>query len=162
MTDAYLDNPEMEFSELELRLLDEYQHDLPLTPQPFAEMGRQLGVSEARVLEILDDLSGRGVVSRVGPVLRPHSVGVSTLAAMAVPKDRLRQVARLVSALPQVNHNYEREHHFNLWFVVTAHDDEELAGLLADIEQRTGLTVMSLPMLEDFHIDLGFRLRQGP
>ena len=33
-----------------------------------------------------------------------------------------------------------------------------LARTIAAIEAATGLTVMSLPLLEEFHIDLGFRL----
>ena len=41
---------------------------------------------------------------------------------MAVPPDRLQVVADVVSAHPGVNHNYEREHHYNLWFVITGCD----------------------------------------
>ena len=41
---------------------------------------------------------------------------------MAVPPARLEAVAARVSAEPAVNHNYEREHDLNLWFVVAAPD----------------------------------------
>ncbi|RMG38434.1 MAG: Lrp/AsnC family transcriptional regulator, partial [Gammaproteobacteria bacterium] len=64
-----------------------------------------------------------------------------------------------ISARPEVNHNYEREHHFNLWFVVTAEDRRHLEGVLAEIEAETGLPVLDLPMLEDYFIDLGFRIQ---
>ena len=97
-------------------------------------------------------------MSRVGPVLRANTLGASTLAAMAVPEERLQAIAGLVSSYPQVNHNYEREHEFNLWFVVTARDPQAVAGVLDDLRRRTGLEVMDLPMTEAFHIDLGFRL----
>lgn len=146
-------------SPLERRLLDEYQHGLPLEPRPFARIAAELGVSEREVLESLARLQAAGVVSRVGPVLRPNRVGVSTLAAMAVPPERLDDVAAMVSALPEVNHNYAREHHFNLWFVVTASDRAHLDGVLDTIAEGTGLEVMDLPMLEEYFIDLGFRLQ---
>ena len=55
----------------------------------------------------------------------------------------------LVSACAEVNHNYEREHAFNLWFVAAAPDEARLATVLADIARRTGIAVMALPMLED-------------
>ncbi|MDZ7685489.1 MAG: hypothetical protein U5O39_11205 [Gammaproteobacteria bacterium] len=42
------------------------------------------------------------------------------LAAVAAPPEQIDEVARLVNACEGVNHNYAREHHFNLWFVVTA------------------------------------------
>jgi len=144
---------------LERRLLDAYQHGLPLEPRPFARIATELGVSEREVLESLARLQEAGVVSRVGPVLRPNRVGVSTLAAMAVPQERLDDVAAMVSALPEVNHNYAREHHFNLWFVVTASDRAHLESVLDTVAEGTGLEVMDLPMLEEYFIDLGFGLQ---
>jgi DNA-binding Lrp family transcriptional regulator len=89
----------------------------------------------------------------------PHSAGWSTLAAMVVPASRLAEVAGLVSNFPEVNHNYEREHHFNLWFVVTGEDRAHVASVLEEIEVLTGLTVIDLPLLESFRLDLGFPLQ---
>ena len=63
-----------------------------------------------------------GRISRIGAVLRPGCFGASTLVAMAVPAARLAEVAGLVNAFPGVNHNYQREHAYNLWFVLTAGD----------------------------------------
>ncbi len=144
---------------LERHLLDDFQHDLPLITRPFLGIAERLGTSEARVLEHLSRLSQDGRISRVGPVFRPHSVGTSTLAAMAVPPERLNEVAQLINDYPEVNHNYEREHRLNLWFVVTAPDEPHLQDILGDMETKTGLAVLSLPMLEAYHIDLGFRLQ---
>jgi DNA-binding Lrp family transcriptional regulator len=148
----------MALTELERHLLNDFQRDFPLSPTPFREIAETLGVTEGEVLASLRDLAERRIVSRVGPVFAPHWLGASTLAAMAVPEARLAEVADLVSALPEVNHNYEREHRYNLWFVLTARDQARLDEVLADLERRTGLPVLSLPMLEDFHIDLGFPL----
>lgn len=146
-------------SALDWRLLDGFQHDFPLDPQPFATIAAQLGVDEAKVIGRLKYLRRFGALSRVGPVLQPNRVGASTLAAMAVPADRLEAVAAMVSALPEVNHNYEREHDYNLWFVVTARDRDAVAQVLARIQAETGLVPLDLPMLEDFFIDLGFSLQ---
>lgn len=147
------------YSELEQRLLNDFQHGLPLSPTPFADIAEQLGVTEDVVLKHLEELQQRGVISRVGAVFRPNRVGVSTLAAMAVPAAELESVAAVISAFDEVNHNYEREHAFNLWFVVTADDEEHLQSVLQAVEQRSGYTVMDLPMLEDYFIDLGFELQ---
>ena len=78
---------------------------------------------------------------------------------MAVPEERLEEVAALVSGYDEVNHNYEREHHFNLWFVATAPDESRLQGVLNDIEARCGIEVLPLPLVADYHIDLGFDLK---
>ncbi len=117
-----------EFSPLEQRLLNDFQHGLPLTPRPFADIARQLGVYETTVLETLQRLQTEGVISRVGAVFHPNRIGASTLAAMAVPEAELEDVADRISRFAEVNHNYEREHEFNLWFVVVAEDEAACAG----------------------------------
>ena len=108
------------------RLLDEFQAGIPLVPRPFAQMAEQLGLAEGEVIARLRLLTESGAVSRVGPVFRPRQLGASTLAAMAVPPERLAEVAALVNSFAEVNHNYEREHAFNLWFVLTAPDQSGL------------------------------------
>ena len=147
------------YDALDRRLLNEFQRGFPLTDRPFAEVAKRLGSDEDEVLERLRRLSAEGAVSRVGAIVAPHAVGWSTLAALAVPADRLEEVARIVSDYPEVNHNYEREHRFNLWFVVTAEDEDAVADVLEDIAYRTGLRPLDLPLLEPFHLDLGFALR---
>ena len=146
-------------SELDRQLLDRFQHDFPLEPRPFAAIARQLGVDEARVLERLAFLKRFGALSRVGAVLRPNRIGASTLAAFAVPPERLEAVAAQVSARAEVNHNYEREHAYNLWFVVTAADRAGVERVLDELALETGLEPLDLPMLEDYFNDLGFSLR---
>ena len=148
-----------EFSQLEQRLLNEFQHGLPLTTEPFADIARQLGVYETTVLETLQRLQTEGVVSRVGAVFRPNRIGASTLAAIAVPETEVEQVADIVSSFAEVNHNYEREHRFNLWFVVVAEDEQQLQRVLQEIETSCGYTVLDLPLLNEHFIDLGFDLK---
>jgi siroheme decarboxylase len=147
------------FSALEKRLLNDFQHDLPLSATPYADIAMKLGVSENEVLNTVRKLQDDGVISRVGPVFTPNRIGVSTLAAMSIPAEKLECVARIISAFPEVNHNYEREHEYNLWFVVTASSEEHLEIVLHEIEQHAEYPLMSLPMLEDYFIDLGFKLQ---
>ncbi len=147
------------YTDLEQHLLNDFQHGLSLSPTPYADLAEQLGVDEATVLEILHGLQAEGVISRVGPVFRPNRLGVSTLAAMAIPGDELEKVAEIVSSFAEINHNYERDHEFNLWFVVIAADRDALQAVLTEIEARTGYSVMDLPMQEDYFIDLGFKLQ---
>ena len=76
----------------------------------------------------------------------------------AVPEARLEQVAARINAFPEVNHNYLREHRYNLWFVLTGPDRAHIDRLLAEIEADTGLVPLDLPMQQAFRIDLGFPL----
>ena len=146
---------------VEFRLLNEFQRDFPLCPAPFAELASRLGVAEKVVLGGLEKLRREGKISRVGAVFAPKRIGASTLAAMAVPPEQLDAVAAAVNRFPEVNHNYEREHRYNLWFVVTAGSEGRLQATLGAIEKAAGYPLLPLPLLEEFHIDLGFSLLGG-
>lgn len=145
----------------ELALVDRWQRDFPLVSQPFAKVGQSAGLDEATTIATFAHLRDVEVLSRIGAVVRPNTVGASTLAALRVPSDRIEDVAAIVSAEPLVTHNYEREHAINLWFVVAGPDQSSLAATLAHIEQRTGLPVIRLPLVEAFYLDLGFALTPG-
>lgn len=145
-------------SDLEQYLLNDYQRGFPLVPRPFAKIADELGTSEARVIDRYAELQAAGTVTRVGAVVRPHAVGVSTLAAVAVPAEEVERMGRCIAARPEVNHCYEREHTFNIWFVVTAADERALAAVLAAIERECETRVLDLPLVEAYHIDLGFAL----
>lgn len=145
-------------SPLQQRLLNDFQRDFPLSARPYQDIAEHLGVTEQAVLAAFAELNAQHYISRIGPVIRPNQIGASTLVAMAVPADELQAVADLVSAYPEVNHNYEREHHFNLWFVLIAADAAHLQAVLDDIEQHTGYAALSLPLVQEFFIDLGFPL----
>jgi DNA-binding Lrp family transcriptional regulator len=145
-------------TELHKHLLNDFQRDFPLVERPYLEMAKKLGVSEDEVLSALTELRDNRLISRVGPIIPPNRIGASMLVAMAVPEAELQQVADFVSRYPEVNHNYEREHRFNLWFVAVASSAAHLARVLDAIERETGYPTQRLPLLDDFFIDLGFRL----
>lgn len=143
---------------LDLRLLGEFQRDLPLVARPFAAIAGALATTEEDVLARLRRLSAQGAVSRVGAALRPNAVGASTLAAVAAPDALIEAVAAEMCAEPGVNHVYQREDRFTLWIVATGPDRAHVDATLARIEARTGLPVLDLPLLRAHHIDLGFSL----
>ena len=144
---------------IDQRLLNDYQHGFPLSVAPYADIAHELGITEDEVIARLQALKASGAISRVGAVVRPNTIGVSTLAAIEAPPAELERIAAIVSAFPEVNHNYEREHAINLWFVITARNALHRAQVLADIAAQTGYAVHSFPLERDFHIDLGFELK---
>lgn len=147
--------------ERDFRLLNDWQRDFPLQRRPFEHIGRELDMAESEVIERYRHFLASGLISRVGAVFAPRRLGASALAALATPPDRLEEVAARINREISINHNYEREHHFNLWFVLTAPGEAELDAVVAGIERDTGCKVIVLPLLEEFHIDLGFDLGSG-
>lgn len=145
-------------STAELALIDRWQRGFPLTERPFAQVGSEAGLNEACAIETFARLQEEGVISRIGAVVKPNTVGASTLAAMRIAPEMLDDTAAIVSREPLVNHNYERTHAINLWFVVAGPDRGSVAATIGRIEEQTGLPVLDLPLVQAFHIDLGFSL----
>lgn len=143
------------------RMLDVFQHGVPICSRPYQAMANELGCSEQDVLERLQQLDAMGALSRVGPVMEHSKAGSSSLVALAVPEADIEQVAAYINSLPEVNHNYEREHRYNLWFVLTGPSRAHLDAVLLDIRQHTGLEPLDLPMVKPYRIDLGFPIFQN-
>jgi DNA-binding Lrp family transcriptional regulator len=149
-------------SPLQKRLLDGWQRDLPLVPRPFAAIAAEIGAGEDAILEASAEMIARGVVSRLGLVVRPNTAGASTLAAVACPGSRIDEVAEIVSAEPGVNHNYEREHpELPVWFVATGATRDAVDATLERLRAATGCDILDLRLEREYRIDLGFAL-DGP
>ncbi|MBL4899535.1 MAG: hypothetical protein JKX76_07820 [Colwellia sp.] len=150
-------------SQLQQDIINNSQKGFPLTSQPYQTITEQLAnvnivTNELEVFQAIEDLNSQEILSRVGPVFDHKKAGASTLAALAVPAEDLDRIADIVNQFEQVNHNYGREHRFNLWFVVTASDMVALNSTIANIELLTGLSVLVLPMEASYHIDLAFSI----
>jgi DNA-binding Lrp family transcriptional regulator len=148
----------MTLNDIDLALVDRWQRGFPLVERPFAKLGEEFGFDEAATLAALQRLSDAGVLSRIGAVVRPLTLGASLLAAMRVPQRRLEEVADIVSSERLVNHSYERTHPINLWFVVAGPRSSDVRATINRIERRTGIGVLDLPLARAYHIDLGFPL----
>jgi siroheme decarboxylase len=139
-------------------LLNDWQRDFPLCEAPFARIGNALGLGEAEVIGHYEQLALQGALSRIGGAFAAGAGGAGLLAAMAVPPQRLLAVAARVSAHPGVNHNYQREHAWNLWFVINGSGTAAVHRAVDGLEVATGLATLRLPMCRAYRIDLGFDL----
>ncbi|HEU5295073.1 MAG TPA: Lrp/AsnC family transcriptional regulator [Burkholderiaceae bacterium] len=144
--------------ELRRSLLNDWQRGFPLVAAPFERIAAALRCSEAAVLEAYQVLRTEGSVSRIGGVFAAGAGGAGLLAAVAVPPARLAAVAALVSAHPGVNHNYEREHRWNLWFVLNGSSAAAVQRTMDALEAVVQLPTLRLPMQRAYRIDLGFDL----
>ena len=71
-----------------------------------------------------------------------------------VPQADFDRVAQAVNALPEVAHNYERDHEFNMWFVLATESHDDIARAATQIERTTGLPVYLMPKREEFFVGL--------
>lgn len=72
-------------------------------------------------------------------------------------------MSAIINGYSGVSHNYLRKGRnthipYNMWFTMSAKDDEELHATLKEIENRTGLTVRSLPTIKKYKIGVRFKI----
>jgi siroheme decarboxylase len=146
----------------DLRLVSRLHGGFPLSDRPFADIAVELGWAEDAVIERLQALLAQGDLSRFGPLFQIERAGGQfVLAALAVPEARFDAVAAQVNALPEVAHNYRREHALNMWFVVAATSPEQAQLTLDRIERETGLPVLAFPKEREFFVELRLPLDGG-
>jgi len=144
-------------TDFQKRLCNRLQRGLPLVSQPFAQMARELGHSEAEVLDQTRHLRSVGVLRRICAVLNQRALGMaSTLVAAHVPEEQVPTVTAAINALPGVSHNYLRRHEFNLWFTLQAESPEQLHLNLMELQTRFDVEFHSLPVTRVFKLDVRF------
>jgi DNA-binding Lrp family transcriptional regulator len=149
-----------ELDAVDRRLIDELQGGFPICAEPYAEVAGRLGITEADVLARLQRLLAERVLTRFGPMYQIERMGGAfTLAALAVPEARYEEVAAQVNALPQVAHNYRREHALNMWFVLATETPAGIGEAIARIERDTGLTVRNFPKEREYFVEMKLAVR---
>ena len=145
---------------IDRRIIDGLQGDFPICERPYQVAAERLGISEEELLQRLDRLLETRVLTRFGPMMQIERVGGSfVLAAIAVPEADYERVAGQVNALPQVAHNYRREHLLNMWFVLATETPSGIEMAKTQIAAMTGLTVHAFPKEREYFVELKLEAR---
>jgi DNA-binding Lrp family transcriptional regulator len=147
-------------SAVDRQIIDKLQGGFPLCERPYAAAAEQLGIDEEELLARLRRLLDARVLTRFGPMVQVERMGGAfVLAALAVPEARYDEVTAQVNALPQVAHNYRREHALNMWFVLATEAPAGIAEAIARIERDTGLTVFAFPKEREYFVEMKLAAR---
>ena len=141
--------------DIDRAIVNGLQGGFPVSTRPFAVVAKEFTIAEEELRERLRRLLAEGVLTRFGPMYDAERLGGAfTLCAMRVPAADFVRVAALVNARPEVAHNYEREHRFNMWFVLATRSAADTQRIVAAIEAESGCAVMQLPRLEEYFVEL--------
>jgi DNA-binding Lrp family transcriptional regulator len=146
-------------NEMWRKFINQWQGNFPLAEMPFALVADELGIDSADLIAMIQDLLEQGILSRFGPLYDASSMGGGlTLAALSVPKENYETTAKMVNAMPEVAHNYQREHRLNMWFVIATETPDLLQATIDRIEQEVNLPVYNFPKLQTFYLGLWLHL----
>ena len=136
-------------------LINALQGGFPICDEPYRTVGERLGLTEADVIARIERLLEARILTRFGPMFQIERMGGRfVLAALAVPEADFERVAAVVNALPEVAHNYRREHRLNMWFVLATATPAEIEAAIDRIERETGLSVFAFPKEREYFVEM--------
>jgi DNA-binding Lrp family transcriptional regulator len=116
------------------------QEGLPICVQPFAELARRLGWSEAEVLDRFQRLLACRAIRRIAAVPNHYRLGyrANGMCVFDVADEQVTELGRRVGALAFVSHCYRRprlppEWPYNLFAMVHGRSRDEVETRLAEI-----------------------------
>ena len=139
-------------------ILSRIQKKFPLVPKPFEVIAQELDLSEAEVLEILNNEKKENIIRQTSAIFDTKRLGYkSSLVAFKIAPELIDDAVEIINAHPGVSHNYERNHDFNIWFTMAVSPTSEL-GLDKTIEILAKMTkaedYIMLPTLKLFKINV--------
>ena len=123
-------------------IINQLQDEFPICDRPFQAVAEGLGISEDDLITSISQMLENKQLSRFGPMYHAERMGGGlSLCAMHLPEAEFDAITEQVNQFPEVAHNYARDHHFNMWFVLATETPERIEKVLQEIEQVIGYAV---------------------
>src|SRR3712207_1549054 len=150
---------------LDKDILNLIQRGFPLEREPFAAIGRDVGIAGGEVIRRIEALKRGRVIRQISAIFDTRVLGYqSTLVAAKIPADRLNSAAKAINSHPGVSHNYEHTSEFNLWYTVAVPPDSRL-GLESTVDVLHRISgaekTRILPTLKLFKIGVTLDMKEG-
>jgi len=127
-------------------LIAAIQTGLPLVPEPYAEIGRRIGLDEDEVITRLRRLLEQGVIKRLGVVVRHHELGyrANAMTVWDIPDDRVDTLGTCMGRFEFVTLCYRRPRRlpdwpYNLFTMIHGRDRDEVLANIDRLVRECGL-----------------------
>jgi len=146
------------------------QEGLPLDPDPYGEIARQIGLPGDEVRARMQKMLASGVIRRIGVVPNHYALGLSAngMSVWDVEDARVPDLGRQIGELDFVSHCYCRPRHkpvwpYNLFAMVHGQDRREVDEKVQEIAGLLGSACQQHEVLFSTRIlkKTGLRLRGG-
>ena len=145
----------MPMDALDKTIINSLQGGFPVSETPFNDVATGLGIDESTLISRLEKLLADNILTRFGPMYDIQKLGGAfSLCAIRVPEERFEEVSDLVNSFDEVAHNYQRDHEFNMWYVLATETPEQITQINQMIEVQTHLKVYNMPKIQEFFVEL--------
>jgi DNA-binding Lrp family transcriptional regulator len=130
----------------ERRLIEATSQGLPLVSRPYAAIAKQIGSTEARVIEGIAHIMQRGDIKRFGVVVRHRKLGyrANGMVVWDIPDERVAEVGACIGQYNFVTLCYQRPRRlpdwpYNLFSMVHGRDRDGVIEQVESIVEQCGL-----------------------
>ncbi len=126
----------------EREVLAAIQDGLPLEPEPYRVVADRIGMSEERVLAVVQSLLDQRKIKRIGAVPNHYALGITAngMSVWDVPDDRAAEIGRMLGDREEVTHCYRRPRQpgwpYNLFGMVHARTRDEVVAAVERIARE--------------------------
>lgn len=131
--------------EIDRRIIVATQGGLPLTPKPYEDVARRLGLGTEEVMARIKCMQESGIIRRIGVVPNHYALGfrANGMTVWDVPDNRVPELGEKIGALDFVSHCYQRPRHlpdwpYNLFAMVHGRTREEVDAQVQQIATLLG------------------------
>ncbi|MDH5436118.1 MAG: AsnC family protein [Gammaproteobacteria bacterium] len=104
-------------SESDIRLIEVIQDGIPLVSQPYAAIGKKIGLTESQVIERIKSFQDNGIIKRFGIVVRHHELGyhANAMVVWDIPDDQVQMLGQCLGKFEFVTLCYQRARSLPEW-----------------------------------------------
>ena len=134
-------------------LLAQIAEGLPICSYPYAIMGEKIGLSEAQVIERLTYLQDRGMIKRLGIIVKHATLGylANAMIVWRIPEADIDFVAQEMLKFSFVTLCYQRpmlpEWPYNLYCMIHGKNKVTVENQLAQLIEQCGLETIEKQIL---------------
>ncbi|MDR2301416.1 MAG: Lrp/AsnC family transcriptional regulator [Deltaproteobacteria bacterium] len=138
--EAFVPESKLTLSPLDKKLIFLLSGDLGPSERPYLELAQKLGLTEERVLEMIQSYRADGLIRRLGAVVVHQRSGfkANAMVVWEVPESDIDSIGLTMADLPYVSHCYFRPPlegwPFNLYTMIHAKNNTELNQMITKME----------------------------
>ena len=133
------------YDEFDRSVIVALQGDMPVISEPYAPAAAELGITQAQLLDHLEQMRERRLLRRVAAILFHRRAGFSAngMGVWKVPDDKVLEIGSRMAAFRGISHCYERPTYadwpYQLFTMAHGRSKEECDAILDAIATDTGI-----------------------
>ncbi len=143
--------------EIDRKILKIIQDGFPVCDDPYDEIGKKIGMQGDEVFKRIENLYSDGYIIKISPKFIRKKDVFNALIGIRVKSENVENVVNFLNNFDEISHNDLREHQYNIWFTLSAKNEEEFKEILNTIRKNDKIEDMViLPTKKVFKVNLEF------